>query len=290
MTQCFQTIYNITNHVSCGLSVWHFQDSLCLHQPNGGTHHLCSQAKQMQPETHFLLKGNSSCCLWNQKKRGIKLVWSITCKTPKFKISSAAQRADGYFGVLTFIENNRCVETRSWLQKKKLIPSKTLRPQTVSPLCRVFSFLNAKIPPQLYLHVAGGYDNGIGNKRLLDCNPNTSRLPANKAAFAASKSGVSEDCPIKGPVLVESALNSCIFKSAAGSRDYKKHIWWLKVSAEVWAWPTGTSGPDLSSDWLPVTSAVSIPCFCSACPQRALPFKGRGLIFSAMFINSKVVF
>lgn len=40
---------------------------------------------------------------------------------PKLKICSAAQRADGYFGV-TFIENNRCLETRSRLQKK-LIPN-----------------------------------------------------------------------------------------------------------------------------------------------------------------------
>lgn len=74
-----------------------------------------------------------------------------------------------------------------------------------------------------YSHVAE-FDNGISNKCLLDFNPNTSRMQANKAALAVSKSGVMEDCHIKSPVSVELSLNSCIFKSAAGFRDYKKHI------------------------------------------------------------------
>lgn len=114
-------------------------------------------------------------------------------------------------------------------------------------------------------------------KHLLDFNPNTSRLRANEAALAVPKSGVIEDCRIKSPGVVGIVIKRLhFFISAAGFRDYKKHIWWLNVSAEVCARPTGTSGPDLSSDWLPVPSAVSIPCFCSACPQRALPFKGGG--------------
>lgn len=75
----------------------------------------------------------------------------------------------------------------------------------------------------IYSHVAE-FDNGISNKRLLDFNPSTSRLQANKTALAVSKSGVFEDRHIKSPVLVELPLNSGIFKSAAGFRDYKRHI------------------------------------------------------------------
>lgn len=41
--------------------------------------------------------------------------------------------------------------------------------------------------------------------------------------------------------------------------------------------------PDLLSDWLPVTSAVSIPYFCSARPQRALPFKEGAHILSYVY-------
>lgn len=67
-----------------------------------------------------------------------------------------------------------------------------------------------------YLHAAK-YDNGISN--FSDFIPSTSRLQANKAAGAVSK-----DWHIKSPVLAELSLNSCIFKSAAGFRDYKKHI------------------------------------------------------------------
>lgn len=48
-------------------------------------------------------------------------------------------------------------------------------------------------------------------KRLLDFNPNTSRLRANEAALAVSKSGVIEVCHIKSPVLLELSLNGCIF-------------------------------------------------------------------------------
>lgn len=52
----------------------------------------------------------------------------------------------------------------------------------------------------------------------------------------------------------------------------------------------GAITPNLLSGRLVFYAAVSIPYFYSAHPQRALPFKEGRLIFSAMFINSKVVF
>lgn len=73
------------------------------------------------------------------------------------------------------------------------------------------------------MHVAD-YENVISNKLLLDFSTNTSKLRGNTAASAVSKSGVIENCHIENPVLVQLSLNSCIFKSEAGLRNYKKHI------------------------------------------------------------------
>lgn len=74
-----------------------------------------------------------------------------------------------------------------------------------------------------YSHV-GEYNNGITKKHLLDFTPNTSKLQANKAALAVSRSGVIEDYHMKSLLLVEFSINSCFFKSVVCFRDYKKHM------------------------------------------------------------------